>query len=163
MRLPSKLLGCMRVGVGVGAVMMGGCDAVADAKARVLGEETEVSTPVEVAATPAPAAAEASPAAPEPMLLAREGVAGVVEQARTKAAVDRTAPAPVLPVEDLGRPRTEPEGSPAFVPYDGGSGALAVAPVEPERTTASAKPRTRPQRPKPAPVREWVCGPCGRG
>lgn len=162
----------MRVGVGVGAVMLGGCDAVAEAKARVLGEEAAAASPV----------AEA-PAAPEPLLLSRDGVAAVVEDAvaRSKAAqaeADRAASrsSTVPLVEDLGRPRGEPEGSRSFVPYAGGS-ALATAPASPERPVASERPRTRP-RPKlarpveaepcdPAPVttpeREWVCGPCGRG
>lgn len=159
----------MRVGVGVGAVMMGGCDAVAEAKARVLGEDaTEVSASAEVAATPTEAVVAATPIAPEPLLLNREGVAGVVEEVRTKAAAGRPAPAPVPPVEDLGRPRSEP--SRAFVPYDSGSvGSIATAPAPapaPERATVSPTPRPRP-RPKVSrpvePEREWVCGPCGRG
>lgn len=168
----------MRVGVGVGAVMLGGCDAVAEAKARVLGEgAAEAAAPVEVAAPPAPVA-RATPDAPEPMLLPRDGIAGVVEQARSQAATpssDRVATTAVTPVEDIDRPRFEPEGSRGFVPYEGGLGALASAPAPAERTTASPKPRTRP-RPKTArpveaepcdplaaPVREWSCGPCGRG
>jgi hypothetical protein len=172
----------MRVGVGVGAVMLGGggCDAIAEAKARVLGEDAvEVEEPV----TEAPAAAPvvAAPAAPEPMLLTRGGMAKVVEEAvassKTPSLSGTTGeakPSPVPPVEDLGRPRTEPEGSRGFVPYDGGSGgAIAGAPITPERTE---KPRPRPKLARPVvedepcdpgqvatPSSGWVCGPCGRG
>lgn len=162
----------MRVGVGVGAVMLGGCDAVAEAKARVLGEETKVSEEVSAEVAPVAAPVATAPTAPEPMLLGRDGVAGVVEDVRARSnaaalASDRsveTRPSVVPPVEDLGRPRSEPEGSHAFVPYSEASvGALAVAP---ERPLAAEKPRTR-TRPKPVhkpePPREWVCGPCGRG
>lgn len=164
----------MRVGVGVGAVMLGGCDAVAEAKARVLGDEA-AATPTEAAATQAPAVEAAAPPAPEPLLLSRDGVGGVVEEVRAKVSLDRPAPTTVPSVEDLGRPRPEPEGSRAFVPYDGGVGALAVAPALPERTTAAPKPRPRarpkavrpiesePCDPIAPPEREWVCGPCGRG
>lgn len=175
----------MRVGVGVGAVMLGGgCDAIAEAKARVLGEDAvEVEeTVTEVVAAPVAAA----PAAPEPMLLPRDGMAKAVEDAvaSSKAASlsgssSKVEPSPVPPVEDLGRPRTEPEGERGFVPYDGGSvGAIAGASITPERTESSEKPRPRP-RPKLArpivedepcdpgtiatPSTGWVCGPCGRG
>jgi hypothetical protein len=169
----------MRVGVGVGAVMLGGgCDAISEAKARVLGED-EVKVEATVTETPAAAPVAAAPAAPEPMLLPRDGMAKTVEDviASSKSAplsgsISESKPSPVPPVEDLGRPRTEPEGSHAFVPYAGGSGsgsAVAVAPITPERTETSEKPRSRP-RPKIArPVVEdepgpgWSCGPCGRG
>jgi hypothetical protein len=176
----------MRVGVGVGAVMLGGgCDAISEAKARVHGEDV---VKVEATVTEAPATAPvAAPAAPEAMLLTRDGMAKTVEDvvASSKAAslsgsASEAKSSPVPPVEDLGRPRTEPEGSRAFVPYAGGSGgALAGAPITPERTETSEKPRSRP-RPKLArPVVEdepcdpgtvvatpgpgWSCGPCGRG
>jgi hypothetical protein len=188
MRLPSKLLGCMRVGVGVGAVMLGGCDAIAEAKARVLGEDPAEVTAEAEAAADAPAAPVAeAPIAPEPMLLSRDGMAGVVEDtlARSRAAElggDRpdARSSTVPPVEDLGRPRTEPEGSHLFVPFAGSGGVIAGATPTPEREVASSKPRTRP-RPKlarpvedepcdpgistpiVAPEREWSCGPCGRG
>ena len=181
MRLPSKLLGCMRVGVGVGAVMMGGgCDAIAEAKARVLGEELEVAADVTVV-TPVAAPVAAAPAAPEPMLLGREGVAGVVEDAMARSNAAKlegerstTPPTFVPPVEDLGRPRREPEGSHAFVPY-GGSSSVGTLAIAPERTEPAEEPRsrTRPKRartveaepcdPSPEPVSTWVCGPCGRG
>lgn len=164
----------MRVGVGVGAVMLGGggCDAIAEAKARVLGED---AVEVEETVTEAPAAAPvaAAPAAPEPMLLTRDGMAKVVEDAVADATRE-SKPSPVPPVEDLGRPRTEPESSRGFVPYDGGSGgAIAGAPITPERTE---KPRPRPKLARPVvedepcdpgpvatPGSGWVCGPCGRG
>lgn len=182
MRLPSKLLGCMRVGVGVGAVMLGGgCDAIAEAKARVLGDEAVVAE-APVAAAPIATA----PIAPEPLLLTRDrdGMAGLVDDAvaRSKAPGldgDRSnaRPTAVLPIEDLGRPRSEPEGSHAFVPYaEGGSSTSSIAiAIAPERPVAAEKPRTRtrPKRvrtaesepcdPLAAPVGEWVCGPCGRG
>lgn len=173
----------MRVGVGVGAVVLGsGCDAIAEAKARVLGDDAEVvaKTPVE---PPLAAPVVTAPVAPEPMLLGREGMAGVVEQtiARSNAAAlaeDRVAeprPRIATPVEDLGRPRSEPESSHAFVPYAGEGGSIGAIAVAPEPPLAAEKPRTR-TRPKPvrtveaepcdplaAPPREWVCGPCGRG
>jgi hypothetical protein len=174
MRLPSSLLGCVRVGVGVGAVMLGGCDVVSEAKARVFGEEqAEVAAQAEAEA---PVAEAEAPVAPAPMLLTRGGVAGVVEEtvARSEAA---PAVAPVPPVQDLGR-RFAPEGSPAFVPYDGGVGALASAPASGGRTVAPAKPRPRakPRAARPdepceptlatavePPDTGWQCGPCGRG
>jgi hypothetical protein len=185
MRLPSKLLGCMRVGVGVGAVMLGGCDAIAEAKARVLGEDSATVEAEAAAEAPVAPVAQA-PIAPEPLLLSRDGVAGVVEDtlARSKAAElggDRGEPrsSTVPPVEDLGR-RFEPEGSSEFVPYAGAGGVIAGATPTPERLATSEKPRSRP-RPKlarpvedepcdpgistpiAAPGPEWVCGPCGRG
>lgn len=161
----------MRVGVGVGAVMLGGCDMVTEAKARVFGED-EVEAAVEVEAEVEPAAA---PSAPEPMLLSRGGVAGVVDDvARSQSSREPAAP----PVRDLGRRfgESEPEGSRAFVPYDGEAGALAIAPA-PVRTAAPSKPRNkrkvaRPDEPcdpalasvgttRPGP--EWQCPACGRG
>jgi hypothetical protein len=172
----------MRVGVGVGAVVLGGCDAVAEAKARVLGEtEVEVVEVVEPAAAeaPAPTVIATAPIAPEPLLLSREGVAGVVgdavERSKAGAAGERSSSelAP-RPVEDLGRPRFEPEGSRGFVPYDGGSGALASAPPSSERPRPKVV-RSRPKAVRPieaepcdpaviaTPEREWTCGPCGRG
>ncbi len=178
----------MRVGVGVGAVMLSGCDAVAEAKARVLGEEAAATETKVAADAPAPAPVAAPPVAPEPMLLSRDdGMASLVQDAvaKSKAESGVTAPTvppptPVLPVEDLGRPRPEPEGSHAFVPYAGRGSTLTGVLPEPERFD-SVKPRERP-RPKLArpvedepcepgkvgssttpPEREWVCGPCGRG
>ena len=170
----------MRVGVGVGAVVLGsGCDAIAEAKARVLGDDAEVTA--DVAVEPVPTTPP--PTTPEPMLLGRDGVAGVVEQtiARSNAAAladDRVAsprPRIATPVEDLGRPRSDPERSHAFVPYAGEGGSIGAIAVAPEPPLAAEKPRTR-TRPKPvraaepepcdplaAPPREWVCGPCGRG
>lgn len=175
----------MRVGVGVGAVMLGGgCDAIAEAKARVLGEEAEVSAEAALVEAPVAAPIATAPTAPEPMLLGRDGVAGVVEDAvirskSTSVESDRSqsSPSVVLPVEDLGRPRSEPEGSHAFVPYSEGGGSIGALAIAPERPVAAEKPRTRTRtRPKPvrtaesepcdpveAPAREWVCGPCGRG
>ena len=176
----------MRVGVGVGAVMLGGgCDAIAEAKARVLGDDA-VEVTADASATQAPAATPiaAAPIAPEPLLLTRDrdGMAGLVDDAvaRSKTpALDsnrsNARPTAALPIEDLGRPRSEPEGSHAFVPYaEGGSSTAALA-IAPERPVSAEKPRTR-TRPKPvrtaesepcdpvkAPVGEWVCGPCGRG
>jgi hypothetical protein len=166
----------MRVGVGVGAVMLGGCDMVTEAKARVFGEEADVAAATEAAPTPAPAV-EAAPA-PEPLLLSRGGVAGVVEDlARTKAAPPSTSSS-VPPVNDLGRPLATPEGSHAFVPYDGGVGSLAGAPPSFGATATPTKPRPR-SKPRVARVDEpcdpalatpvgpsgsgWECGPCGRG
>jgi hypothetical protein len=176
----------MRVGVGVGAVMLGGgCDAISEAKARVLGED---AVKVEATGTEAPAAAPvaAAPTAPEPMLLTRDGMSKTVEDvvASSKSAslsgsTSDAKPSPVPPVEDLGRPRIEPEGSRGFVPYDGGSvGVVAGVTPVPEGTETFEKPRSRP-RPKlarpvvedepcdPGPVATpgsgWVCGPCGRG
>lgn len=174
----------MRVGVGVGAVMLGGgCDAIAEAKARVLGEEAEVSADAAVVEAPVATPIAAAPTTPEPMLLGRDGVAGVVEDVVTRSKStslenDRSPsrPSGVPPVEDLGRPRSEPEGSHAFVPYSDRSGSVGALAIAPERPVVAEKPRTR-TRPKPvraveesepcdpleAPVGAWICGPCGRG
>lgn len=163
----------MRVGVGVGAVVLGGCDLVEQAKARVLGEGDAVAEHAVTAEVASAPAVEAAPA-PEPLLLGRSGVAGVVEDAIEHA---EAAPVPP-PIEDLGRPRVvEPEGSRAFVPYDGGS--LVSRPPSLGRVTAPAKPRARskPRVVRPAdepcdPVlatsepprdRKWECLACGRG
>lgn len=178
MRLPSSLLGRVRVGLGVGAVMLGGCDVVSEAKARVFGEE---QAPVAAQAqVEAPVVEAEAPAAPEPMLLEpmlveRGGVAGVVEEtlARSEAAPGLAPP----PVQDLGR-RFEPEGSRGFVPYDGDVGALASAPPSGGGKVATSKPRPR-AKPRVARPDEpcdpgltaavepsdggWQCGPCGRG
>ena len=173
----------MRVGVSVSAMMMGGCDAVAEAKARVLGDEPAAAEAPVAAPTAAPVA---TTTAPEPMLLPRDGISGVVADtvARSKASEldgDRSfsSPRPVSPVEPA-RPHTEPEGSRSFVPFSGSGGAIAGTVEAPTREVASPKPRTRP-RPKLArPVEDepcdpavsalvtepkggWVCGPCGRG
>jgi hypothetical protein len=173
----------MRVGVGVGAVMLGGgCDAIAEAKARVLGDEAaEVNVDASATQTPAATPIATAPIAPEPLLLGRDGMAGLVDDAvaRSKSPLDtnRSDPRPtaVLPIEDLGRPRSEPEGSHAFVPYAEGGSSIAAIAIAPEPPLSVEKPRTR-TRPKPlrtaesepcnpleAPVGEWVCGPCGRG
>jgi len=191
MRLPSKLLGCMRVGVSVSAMMMGGCDAIAEAKARVLGDEPAEAPAAVEAPVAAPVATTTT--APEPMLLPRDGISGVVADtvARSKASAiegDRSQSLsqsrPLPPVEDLGRPRSEPESSRSFVPFSGSgsSGALAGTVEVSTREVASPTPRTRP-RPKlarpvedepcdpsvstpitaPEPGGGWVCGPCGRG
>jgi hypothetical protein len=163
----------VRVGVGVGAVMMlGGCDMVSEAKARVFGEEQ--ATVAAQAQVEAPLVQ--APVAPEPMLLSRGGVAGVVAETVARSEAAATA-APVPPVQDLGRPFA-PEGSRGFVPYDGGVGALASAPLSGGRTVATAKPRPR-AKPRVARPDEpcdpgltaavepsdggWQCGPCGRG
>lgn len=163
----------MRVGVGVGAVVLGGCDAVAEAKARVLGEtQPEVLEPA-AAEAPAPAAIATAPIPPEPLLLSRDGVSGVVEDAvaRSKAGAASSTP---RPIEELAPPRFEPEGSRGFVPYEGGGGALASAPPSSERPRPKVV-RSRPKAVRPVetepcdpaviatPTREWSCGPCGRG
>jgi hypothetical protein len=156
---------------------LGGCDAVAEAKAFVLGEAEQAEQVEQVQAAEAvttPAAEPSAAPAPEPLLLSRDGVAGLVEDAvaRSKAAAPQPVPPPV---EDLGR--VEPEGSRAFVPFDDGSGAVAGGVAGPERPRIASKPRSRP-RPKlarpvedepcdpviaTAPAGEWQCGPCGRG
>ncbi|MCX4239924.1 hypothetical protein [Paraliomyxa miuraensis] len=181
MRLPAKLLGCMRVGVGVGAVMLGGCDLVDEAKARALGEEEAVAE--QTAADPAPQAQPTStPDSPEPMLLGRSPLATAVEQAVTRATP--TAPPPINDLGDLDRPSTppsvrsttEPEGSRPFIPYDDGTGTLALAPLT-TKSTKTTKPRPRkskvarpvdepcdPQLVAVDPPRgKWDCPACGRG
>lgn len=162
----------MRVGLGVGAVALGGCDAVADAKARVLGQQASAPAAAEAAAEPAPVPVDA---APEPLLLSRGGVSGVVDEVRARSQAGDVQGAPRDPVSEaapLGPLARPGEGSAAFVPYEGAGagGALAVAPVEPAPVTKPRRQRpprvTAPDEPcDPAPVTapEWVCGPCGRG
>lgn len=168
----------MRVGVGVGAVMLGGCDVVSEAKARVFGDEPSEEVAV-AAEAEAPVAVSEAPAAPEPLLLSRGGIAGVVQDiSRDQTTPELAAPPPV---RDLGRTFAErerdPAGSHAFVPYEGPAGAIAVAP-EPIRAAAPSKPRPRPKRKaarpdepcdpsfvavEAAPDSGWQCPACGRG
>ena len=158
MRLPSKLLGQVRVGVGVGAVMLGGCD---------LAEPVATTTEPDVAA----AAESMEPAAPtkhEPMLLSRH-VIDAAEEARAKTAEPEARPLRV----EVTTPRTEKiEDGEGFVPYVVDPTAEGII------ATASPKPRPRVRRPKRERVVDepcatesigvgepsgWDCPACGRG
>jgi len=169
MQLPAKLLTQVRIGVGVGAVLLGGCDLVEDAKAQALGEP--VATPVASELSDAePSGEPTAEPTPEPMLLSR-GVSGVVQDSIAKSE-SPGEPTPPL-VADLGRAPIE-EGPRGFVPYDGGLGAVASAPPTPIRPAIRSRPRPRPtvDEPcdpglsvavEPGPDREWQCLACGRG
>ncbi len=170
--------------------MLGGCDLVDEAKARVLGSEPTVTESEDEAEIVAVSDAPAHEA-PEPMLLGRRGVAGVVEKtvaqsdptprSELESIADLGRPAPRSELEsiaDLGRP-AEPKGSSEFVPYDDGTGVIAEAPISEMRP--SIRPRPRRPRPTPriatpvdepcdpglasttVPDREWECLACGRG
>lgn len=158
--------------------MLGGCDPVAEIGSALESEaEAEVAVAEAVAAEDVAAEAAAAEAEPtKPLLLGREGVAGVVEQTLQRSGPATASEPP--PIADLGRP-VAPEGERAFVPYDGGSGAVASAP--PSLTRPSVRPRPRPRpRPQPrvdavdepcdpaletvaSPPRGWDCPACGRG
>lgn len=166
----------MRVGVGVGAVLLGGCDlideAAAEAEARPEQVEAEAGPEqVEAEARPQIAAdtseVSRAPAAPgaslerraqEPAATASEpedahGVAGLVAEAIERSRQEPASGRPE-PIRDLGRPAAEPEGDRAFIPYDGGTGTVAAAP-----STLAPRPRRRPRRKVAAPVDE----PCDPG
>lgn len=160
----------------MGAVLLGGCDLVDEARAQPAGAEPTVVA--EVAAASEPASAVDEPEVPQPMLLTRGGVSEIVQEtvAGSEPIARPVTIAEPPPINDLGRPAPEPESS-AFVPYDGGTGTVATAPASLVRP--KVEPRTRP-RPRPLavepdepcdpglvaatpPDREWECLACGRG
>ncbi|MEM9462334.1 MAG: hypothetical protein AAGF11_49760 [Myxococcota bacterium] len=165
MRLPATLLGRVRVGIGIGAVVLGGCDLVDEAESAV--QEPAPAPTETIASASSPAEPPAKPLTP--LLLDRPGVAGVVEQTIERA---RAQPAPQPPpIADLGRP-VEPEPDPAFIPYEGGTPAVSAPPVFTTRPPVRRRPRSRPKASPPSvdpglavtsPDRGWECLACGRG
>lgn len=142
MRLPAHLLHQLsvglRVGVGVGAVLLAGCDLVDEVKAAVGGESETVA--VAERADDADAAKTPEAAAPK-----AGGLAGKVAQAIDEAKPEplpepRLEPLldlPKAPERETSSPRAEPEDVTAFVPFGEASA----------RTPTRIKPRAKP-RPK---------------
>ncbi len=165
MRLPSKLLGRVRVGVGVSAVVLGGCDFVDQAQARVFGEDPAVPVAVEEPAADSPQAPQESP---EPLLMSR-GVAKIVEQSIDRA--EAAAP-PVRSFESTSsgigtRVQSEPG---AFIPYEGGRRIVAARPTKRRsgrrhaRRVVDEPCNTEVGTVMPEPGPKWgECMACGRG
>lgn len=184
MRLPAHLLHQLsvglRVGVGVGAVLLAGCDLADEVKAAVAGEPETVAV--------AEATNDASAAkAPEPAAAPKAGgLAGKVAQAIDEAKPEPSPEAggsprlePLLgfseaPEREPASPRVEPEDVTAFVPFGEASTRaptrikprskarpkveepLAIAPDEP------CDPAVSPVLGSAPPDRD-PCPACGRG
>ncbi len=143
--------------MGVGAVVLAGCDLVADAKASVFGEDEVVATAPQSEAVEAATRAEPPP---EPMLLSR-GVGDVVERT-----LDKPKPVVVEPVSTVGRafhrPGVEPVASRKFVPYE----SKTTPRTRRSRKARSADAPCNPGSSKSKPVGRnsgWDCPACGRG
>jgi hypothetical protein len=178
MRLPAHLLHQLsvglRVGVGVGAVLLAGCDLVDEVKSAVGGESETVA--VAERADDADAAKTPEAAAPK-----AGGLAGKVAQAIDEAKPEplpepRLEPLldlPKAPERETSSPRAEPEDVTAFVPFGEPSGRtptrikprskarpierpLAIAPDEP------CDPALSPVLGSAPPDRD-PCPACGRG
>ncbi|MEM7156691.1 MAG: hypothetical protein AAF799_27835 [Myxococcota bacterium] len=155
MRLPSKLLGQVRVGVGVGAVVLGGCD---------LAEPVATTAAAEVAAEASEMQPQARPKH-EPMLLSRH-VVEAAEEVRTKSAPQK---APTIRAEVSAPQSVQIGDGKGFVPY--------IDPIaEGIIATAGPTPRPRIRRHKkqvdePCETGKvevgspsgWDCPACGRG
>jgi hypothetical protein len=172
MRLPAHLLhqlsAGLRVGVGVGAVLLAGCDLVDEVKAAVGGES-------EAVAVAEPAGEDADAPAPKPGGLAGK-VAQAIDEAQPKPHPEpRLEPLldlPKAPERETSSP-AEPEDVTAFVPFGEPSGRtptrikprskarpierpLAIAPDEP------CDPAVSPVLGSAPPDRD-PCPACGRG
>lgn len=170
MRLPAHLLLQLRVGVGVGAVLLAGCDLVDDVKGAISGEaEAEA-----IAELRSEAAASTSAPAAKPS----GGLAGKVARAldevepEAEPQPERLAVLPKAPADEPDRstPRPELEDEPedvtAFVPFGGTSAKLPprIKPRIKPRPSAPIAIAPSPDEPcDPAPSPRDPCPACGRG
>lgn len=134
MRLPGNLLDQIRVGVGVGAVMLGGCD-LADRAREALSpaDEAVASAEPEIAPEPEPAVQ------PEPAPARAEGIPGKVAQALDAAKSEaELEPEPFALPQATPAP-SEPEDITAFVPFGG-----SKAPTRPKAAARGPRPTSKP-------------------
>lgn len=177
MRLPPSLLDHVRLGLGVSALFVPGCDA---ASRLIDAENGEIVQSVEEASSPDAEAAQPSSTAPEGASTPTPGLGAQIAKAIASA-----EPLPAPSVDAGPAPRTRPLGGAtgetpvsedvtAFVPFSETSGGTPVAPF------ATAKPAPRPRVPRVRPKIDevepcespklikgsgggWDCPACGRG